>query len=433
MSVKSPLGGIDVFHWMNDRGMRSRGLPGNHCLLVAELEGRLDPGALEARIARAFDLVPELSLRVARWPVWPLHWEIGPRPSAPLVRVRETPTGELTAALLEDLLAERVDGRRPWAIDLVRTASRDAVVLRWFHSLVDAKGAERLVRWLGAGGAEGPPPPPREDERWQRAERVIAKRDRRERLEAMKAYNRHVMQLGDTPILSPASAHPAPTRRDGMTRALRVHLTEEKTRAFARRVRERARLAETSVMLLCSARAVDALLVGRGYAPPRYAVPLPLSLDPKAGSERMMGNNLTMMMFALDRAALADEARAIADLADQQRAIVREKLDTGMIAALDFARWLPPHAYRFLSTRPFHGEMASFIFSNPGALTLEEFAGVPVRDAYPLPAVVSPPGIQLTFTRFRGRVSAFVAWVDGDVSAAEGERVAARLEAELAA
>lgn len=433
MSAISPLGGIDVFHWMNDRGMRARGLPGNHCIFVAELEGRLDPGALEARVARAIDLVPELALRVARWPVWPLHWEIGPRPRAPLVRVRETPSGELPGALLEELLADRVDGRRPWAIDLVRTASRDAVVLRWFHSLVDARGADRLVRWLGAGGAEGPPPPPREDERWQRAERVIAKRDRRERMEAMKAYNRHVMRLGETPILSPASAHPEPARRHGATRALRVHLTEEKTRAFDRRVRERARLAETSVMLLSSARAVDALLVARGYAPPRYAVPLPLSLDPKAGSERMMGNNLTMMMFALDRASLGDEARAIAELADQQRAIVREKLDTGMIAALDFARWLPPQAYRFLSTRPFHGEMASFIFSNPGALTLEEFAGVPVRDAYPLPAVVSPPGIQLTFTRYRGRLSAFVAWVDGDVSAAEAERVATRLEAELAA
>src|SRR4029078_809022 len=103
---------------------------------------------------------------------------------------------------------------------------------------------------------------------------------------------------------------------------------EEETRAFDLRVRQKAKLAETSVMVLASARVLDRVLRGRHLAPAQHLVPVPLSLDPKAGAVRMFGNNLTMMTFALRRDDLADLARAVASLADQQRAIIREKLDT---------------------------------------------------------------------------------------------------------
>jgi len=245
-----------------------------------------------------------------------------------------------------------------------------------------------------------------------------------------------VLGLGVRPILSPArlrAGKKAGRRRPEPSRAIRVHLTEQETKTFDRLVRERARLAESSVMALCCARVLDGFFVANGQAPPRYAVPIPLSLDPKAGTSRLFGNNLSMMMFAIDREDLTDGARAIGRLAEQQRAIVRGKLDVGMMAALDFASYLPAVAYSWLATRPFAGELASFIFSNPGALTIERFAGLDVIDAYPLPAVVSPPGAQFTFTRFRGRLSAFVGYVESALSRVEAGHLAEALHRELLA
>src|SRR5207244_4489536 len=58
------LGSIDVFHLMNDRAMRARGLSGNHCLFVVELAGRLDPTNLGLRLNRAVAALPELRFRL---------------------------------------------------------------------------------------------------------------------------------------------------------------------------------------------------------------------------------------------------------------------------------------------------------------------------------------------------------------------------------
>src|SRR5262249_10905737 len=159
----------------------------------------------------------------------------------------------------------------------------------------------------GSGGEDGPNSPPPEDQRFHFANGSPAHDDRAERARAMRAYNRHALDLGEVPILSPASANPPGVRRSiararpgsVATRVIRVLLDEEATKAFDRGVRRRAKLAESSVMVIAVLRALDALLVARGFAPPRYAVPIPLSLDPKVGSERLLGNHLTMMMFAL--------------------------------------------------------------------------------------------------------------------------------------
>jgi hypothetical protein len=424
------LGGIDVFHLANDRAMRSRGLAGNHCAFVIEVEGRLDREALEARLAHAVKAVPELSWRLESPLLGRPRWAPDPTRPPPAVGLHTIARPEDLLTQIEALLAQRVGDDRPWALDIVRDPTRDAAIFRWFHPLADGKAGERLVRWLGSGSGALPDDPPPEAERFQVSERPIAALSRDDRLALMRAYNRHIMELGRTPILSLERLSPRRASA-GATRIFRVALTLDETRAFDLRVRRQAKLAETSVMVIAAARITDAAMVRRGYAPPHHLVPVPLSLDPKVGATRMFGNHLTMMMFSLDREDLRDEARAIGRLAEQQRAVVRQKLDLGMIAALDFARYLPTAPYRWLSTRPFGGEMGSFIFSNPGAVTLDTFAGLPVRDAYPVPTVVLPPGFQVIFTRFAGRLSAWIMTVDAVIGADEARGMADELRADL--
>lgn len=440
MSDAVVLGGVDVFHLMNDRAMRARGLAGNHCAYVLMLDGRLDARALERRLARAIAWMPELRYRLeGGFPRLP-RWRSAPDAAPPLTVLDqgERPLFATPRAfhperpLVEERLEERVDGSSPWHLDLVRGKEHDTLVFRWFHSLADAKSAERLIAWIGSGDGDEPEPPPPEDERFASSERPIAKLDRDARMALMRAYNAHMMQLGRVPILSLANASRAKPPKRPLTHAMRVELSVEETRAFEHRVRTRARLAETSVMVWLVARMLDREMLARGYAPPRTCIPVPLSLDPKIGSQRMFGNHLSMMMFALDRDDLASEARAVASLADQQRAIVRQKLDLGMAAALDFARWTPGPVYRALSKHPFGGrEMGSFVFSNPGAVGITRFAGVPVIDGLPLPAVIAPPGFQVIMSRFGGRLSALVGWVDGALERVRVDRMAEELRAEM--
>ncbi|XXT16565.1 hypothetical protein WME94_40675 [Sorangium sp. So ce429] len=435
------LGGIDFFHLMNDRAMRSRGQAGNHCLYVLELDGRLDMARLAARLERATQVLPELRFRLDNSVLGRAgrpRWVVDHHRRAPEPRLHEIAGERERAARIEALLADRTSGERPWALDVVRGAGEgDTVVFRHFHALTDGKGADRLVAWLGSGGGDAPDDPPLRQERHDAPERLLAPLSRDERLALARAYKAHVLALGRAPILSlaracagdriGARARALPAR----SRVLRLTLSVEETRAFDARVRQKARLAESSLMLIAATRLADRALVGRGFAPPHHVIPLPLSLDPKVGARRLFGNHLTMVLLALGRDELHDDARAVARLAEQQRAMVRDRLDLGMIAALDLARWLPGPVYRWLGDQPFQGELASLIVSNPGAVTVERFAGLPVRSAYPLPAVVTPPGFQVIFSRFGGRLSASIVHGDGLLGPDEAAAMPEALRAEL--
>ncbi|WP_438023491.1 hypothetical protein [Sorangium sp. So ce233] len=431
------LGGIDFFHLMNDRAMRSRGQAGNHCLYVLELDGRLDMVRLAARLERATRVLPELRFRLDNSVLGRAgrpRWVVDHHRRAPEPRLHEVSGERERAARVEALLADRTSGERPWALDVVRAAGEgDTVVFRHYHALTDGKGADRLVAWLGSGSGDAPDDPPLWQERHDTPERLLAALGRDERLALAGAYKAHVLALGRAPILSLARACASDRigARAAVSRVHRLTLSADETRAFDLRVRQRARLAESSLMLIAATRLADRALVARGFAPPHHVIPLPLSLDPKAGSRRLFGNHLTMVLLSLGRDELHDDARAVARLAEQQRAMVRDKLDLAMVAALDLARWLPGPVYRWLGDQPFQGELASLIVSNPGAVTVERFAGLPVRSAYPLPAVVTPPGFQVIFSRFGGRLSASIVHGDGLLRPDEAAAMPAALRAEL--
>src|SRR5690606_29314344 len=135
--------------------------------------------------------------------------------------------------------------------------------------------------------------------------------------------------------------------------------------------------------------------------------------------------------MALDRDDLNDEARAVASLARQRREIVRQKLDVGMLAAMNATAWFPWRFVNFVSRRPFGGVRSSFVLSNPGELELGSFQGRPITDAFTLPIVLESPGFQITADRHGDRASIMLSYRDGLVDpgeiAAERERFVADL------
>jgi diacylglycerol O-acyltransferase len=386
-----PLGAIDLFHLRTHEELARERLGPNSCAMVAEVDGRLDPARVKARLARAARELPELGWRLGRDRRFERVWQGGgPGPSY----------GERRGgALLDDavaILAEPVDGAAPWRVWLVHGPERDALVLDWYHAATDARGAARLLGWLGDEAAPAP------DKRWMIADRLLEKVTDPEARELTSAYLAHAMELGRRPILSLQGA--ARGRAPGPQRAVRLRLGEDATRAFDASLRKRAGLADTSLMLWAAGRLVDRLLARRGFCPAQQLVPVPLSLDPKKGPARMFGNHLTMMMLALDRDDLGDEARAVGHLAEQRRDIVRKRLDVGMLAAIRSSRHIPRFVVDYLSRRPFGGERSSFVLSNPGAIEMGPLFGVPVVDAYAVPTLLSAPGCQIIADRFGGRL-----------------------------
>ena len=414
MAEFTPLGAIDLFHLRTHQEMLGQGLRGNGCVLVAQLSGRVAVGRLRQRLSQAHAALPELRWRLAR--DHRLHYVWRPQSRCQLPLTVEASAADQALARAVELVDEPVAGHAPWRVILLRGPQHDALLLHWFHPYADALGAQRFVRWLGAAGAPAAAPV---NQRWMTPDRLLKKFDRNGKIKLAREYTQHVMALGKRPIISPFTARG--TGALGKQAVIRVHFDERQTAAFDGSLRARAKLADTSLIVWAAARLVDRVMRARGYSPAQQLIPLPLSLDPKRGARRMFGNHLTMMMLSLDRAALGDEGVAVASLAQQRRHIVRHKYDVAMLAGLRLAWPLPSSMFSWLMRRPFGGERASLVVSNPGRVDLPQLFGVPVRDAYTLPASLASPGVQLIASRYGGRLSLLLVFLDGVVSRAELE------------
>jgi hypothetical protein len=64
-------------------------------------------------------------------------------------------------------------------------------------------------------------------------------------------------------------------------------------------------------------------------------------------------------------------------------------------------------------------------------VTIKAFAGLPVIAAYPLPTVVTPPGLQVIFSRFGGRLSASIVHAGGLLPEDEAAAMPEALRSEL--
>jgi len=383
-----PLGGIDIFHLRTDDELRQHWGERNTCAILASLDGRVDLERLHRRLAEG---PPGLRYRLRRTPRAPYCW----RPGRELPRVTVRALGatsplEATVAALR----EPADERRPFHLVVMRGDDHDAIALVWFHAITDARGATRVLDWLG-GERPAPEVP------FLTSDRLLDKLDGAAQRQLTTSYIEHAFELGTRPILSlEGTTKSAPGRQRG----LRWRLTPGETTAFESSLRARAGLADTSLVLWAAARLLDRVMEARGYCPPRQVVPVPVSLDPKRGCERLFGNHLTMMLLGLEREELQDERAAVQSLARQRRHIVRGKLDVGMISAMRSTAWMPWRLVDHLSRRPFAGERSSFVLSNPGELPLTRLFDARVTDAVAVPTVPSP-GLMVTTDRFDGRRS----------------------------
>ncbi len=399
-----PFGAIDLFHLSMHQELRAQRLGPNVCAMVAEVAGRLPMARVRERLVRAVRELPELGWRAARGHRFERVWKEGGPGMALSERGIEGPLLEAVV----DSLDEPAHSRAPWRLQVLHGPEHDALALTWFHAATDARGATRLLSWIGDEGADVP------EKRFMTGDRLLAKLSGVQRRELTQAYVAHVFELGRHPIVSLQRA--AGRRRPGRQRAIRMRLSQAETRSFYESLRQRAGLADTSLMLWATGRLLDRMMCDRGLCPPRQLVPVPLSLDPKKGSRRMFGNHLTMMMLALDREDLLEERVAVAHLAKQRRHVVRHKLDVGMLCAIRASRHVPRRFVDYLSKRPFSGERSSFILSNPGAIELGQLFGCEVRDAFAVPTLLPAPGFQVTVDGFEGQLSLMIMYREGYAS-----------------
>jgi hypothetical protein len=425
----------DYFMHGQDRRMRQSGLPGNVCRVALKLGPGLDTDLLRQRVAASPILDWLARVRITRslpipLPVW--------RAVAERRMVLREHNGQEAGGEGLDHLPTGVLGRDLHAgqgpalgLDLVRRADETRhFVLSWNHALMDARGAELILRHLDAGDQVKDPPSIGDMIAPGQRNGGLARwcRDVRLARGSVKWLN----TSGSEPLftLMPAGRGAGPCH--GLTRL--VPFTREETARIDERCeRLNAGFRRSHFYLAASIQALHAVASGRGNKDGAYLIPVPHDTRPRGSNGPIFSNHLSILFYRIEPRQAASLSGIIEELSRQMMDQIRTRFPECCMAALGMFKPLPLDSYVSHLGKPTRGKFASFCFSDSGETCagMTGLLGAPIQAVTHLIPTWRPPGLTVLFWRFGGQLRVWLAWVDDCLSLAEADILERRLRSGL--
>lgn len=420
-----------------DCRMRRVGLPGNVCRVALWLDGGLNTELLRERVAASPMLHWLARVRISRLlPVLPALWCATGRPRAVFHEYDEENGGEGGPGLLPQAVLgpELHAGRGPaLALDLVR--HRDGtrhLVLSWNHALMDARGAELILRHLNLGGAANGAPT---------LEDLINPHQRSANLfgwwRAMKLARGSVewlRQSGREPLftLMPRQLSGPVTPCRNQSRALLFN-EQEAARIDARCQRLNAGFRRSHFYLAASLRALHTVAAGRGNKDGAYLIPVPHDMRRRGASGPIFSNHLSILFHRIEPHQAVNLGETIGELTRQMMDQIRTHFPESCMAALEMFKPLPLDFYLRHLGRPTRDKFATLCFSDSGETCagMTDMLGGRIQEVTHMVPSWRPPGLTVLFWSFRGRPRAQLSWVDDCMSLAEVDTLETGLRSAL--
>lgn len=413
----------DYFMHGQDRRMRLCGLPGNLCRIAIRLDGNLDLNLLRQRVASSpiFDWMGRLRI-VRRFPVLPAVWRAAKQ--SPPVLTEHDCTQANGHELLQFPQAvqarELHPGRGPGlTLDLVRYAhGANELVLSWNHSIMDARGAELIIRHLSAGAeTKGAPT----------VENVINPGQFKGgvgewwgRVQLAHGSVKWLHESGSEPLFSllPATK---PSRSCRNPQRLLSFSDQESARINARCQQLNAGFRRSHFYLAASIRALHTVATARGNKDAAYLVPVPHDMRRRGANGPVFSNNLSILFYRIEPRLAGRLSDLIGELTRQMMDQIRDRFPECCMAALDMFRPLPLNYYLHQLGKPTRGKFASLSFSDSGETCagIGDLLGAQIQEVTHMVPAWRPPGLTILFWTFRNRLRALLSSVDDCLSLSE--------------
>lgn len=416
------LNGADYFCLQLDGLMWKASAQRNVCIFAVTLS---EPLAL-ADLQRHLDLHPayqwlcQLRLRQG------LPFSLATWRHQPKARVAPIPEYQLEDGehLPDSVLAMSWDisnGPAFKVILLQLAGAGSRVVFAWHHVLMDARGGELFVRYLGL-------PPTEKQPEWLADKAVkLPLKVRATIASEMKQF------LYDTSVLPLLTLYQKkPAKPQLRYRVLRF--TPAQTLAInARATQMAAGFLSSAFYLAATAYAVAAVQQQRGIAVDDVLVPVPLDQRKRGAQGAVLGNQVSFLFYRIPGALLNDIAACTAELIKQMKTLMRTESPQHYSIMMDFLRRLPGLLYRQMLKAPTRGLMASFFYSDTGD-SLSDFTslfGRQVSHAVHYPPNMYPPGMTFVFSRVQGALQLTLGYMQPDLADAEADALLAQLSTAL--
>ena len=412
--------------------MRRRAIGGFQSVLAVELEGDLGEArreGLRAAWRERLASEPRAGARlVRRFGFGPLA--LAPRGAAlPAPHVRSAAAPDLTSLAIERLLAPLDPAADPLVdLELEDAGGTTRLALRWWHPVMDERGAELLLRGLEARERATPRAAPSAG-----PTDVPAKEGWRERREAFSNARRRLDELtrGDPYVLPPPARGAAAPDAGGAAAApawraecdvLEPDLTRRLLAASDARYGLRGEgLAQIGLLL--------AALADLAPDDAELSLPASVQLRPPRARAPLFGNALTFLWYALPAATARDPGLRAEALRTLARAKVAGGEGRDAEVLLAAGRFMPLPIYRRELTRRAGAPRFTTGISTLGELLggARELFGLPLRDALALTSFPVPPGVGAVFSRVNGSMRIATLHAPAQVDSRAARRLHERL------
>jgi hypothetical protein len=417
------LNGADCFLLQLDHLMWSSSQQRNVCTFMLTLEQRIELETLSHILSTnlAYQWVCGLRLKKGL-PFTLAKWVFDEQAKPNEINQHQL---ENSNTVPDSLLATNLNLNRQAAfkVDLVQLPNKSGslLVFTWHHVLMDARGGESFIRYLGTLQ-------PSEPKDW-----VAKKTDRltlKERADIAQAMKQFLYDTSELPLLSlyqkPSSKPVLRYRTLSFTQQQSQRINEQATTQGAGFLQSVFYLASTA----CT---VASIQQQRSPIKEDMLIPIPLDRRLRGAQTPIIGNQVTFLFYRLPKQLLQNTQACTAELIHQMKQLMRSDNPNHYVIMMDFLRRIPGLFYRMMLKAPTKGLMASFFYSDTGDLLLncDRLFGGSIKKAVHYPPNLYPPGMTFVFSRFKGCLQLTFAYMESVINEQEVEQLLSELSAVL--
>ncbi len=402
------LSGSDYFQRLLDRHHRRYGLQGNVGRFAVRVEGQLDVDQLKQTLNGDPIFCWLHSLRLKKQ--WPLQLPEWIRiPSTHPIPIEKFEASQKDESILNELFARDIQPRDdpPFQVDLIYCEQDHTTLLfTWSHILMDAQGAEFLVRYLGDALGDQP------------IQLFTSKNSSFALIEQLK----QTQKTRDFIFFEKKTMLISFLEKSGSRQTNSYHtlyFSEAETEQISVHCKHAGtRFGRSPFLLAACMHSFSDLLKHNGKTVTAIWVPVPHNNRKKGVFGPVVGNHLSYLFYRLFPQHLETLQKTVAVIQQQMIDQMRKDIPASFSIMMDLLLRLPLWLYEKIVKSPTNGALASFFFSDTGK-TLEDFnvfCGLPVSNAIHYPPNSSHPGFTIIFMDFQQKLQAIIAFTEATVS-----------------
>jgi len=413
-----PLTAADCFILALEKHDHHKGLSGNTCRYLLELEGELNVVDFKNKIKNNQALHYLASLSINRNRMFSLpRWE-SKQGNKIDVTVHEDDSF-LPALLINKKIPTK--NSPLFSFDIIRRPEGNtALIFSWNHLIMDSYGAVLFLKQLNES----------ETCSGYISDDTKIKLNISTLKEAVKAmFFLAASSKKPTSGVSPEKRHPEVDQKIKVIRFTK----EETIQIDLNAPKLGAKFGRSPFYIACSARAVKEILIQRKSTISNFWIPVPQNKRKKGAVGPLLGNHLSFLFYRLNSAVLESLEHAVKSINDQMVDQIRKGIPRAYDVLMYFLRRVPSSLYYHLIKGPQGAALSGFLFTiaedHPEELL--KFDGLNVLDALSFPPNIYPPGLTTAFMRFEGRLQIMVLYYKEVLSESEIVHLEKQLKFEL--